>query len=64
MLLVGRLLRTITNEFGVQARVPEECPQEVADLMLRCLDPDAAKRPTAKELVDRLMDMYLQSLAS
>ncbi|KAL4439258.1 hypothetical protein ABPG77_004160 [Micractinium sp. CCAP 211/92] len=36
------------------ARVPEECPQEVLDLMLRCLSTDPGARPTADQLVVQL----------
>ncbi len=35
-------------------RVPEECPQEVADLFEECTRPDPAGRPTAGDLVRRL----------
>ncbi|KAL4428401.1 hypothetical protein ABPG75_002490 [Micractinium tetrahymenae] len=35
-------------------RVPEECPQEVRDLMLRCLSTDPQARPTASQLVLQL----------
>eukprot|EP00887_Chlorella_sp_A99_P005875 scaffold1.g5875.t1 len=35
-------------------RVPEECPKEVRDLILVCLEPDPGERPTAVQLVDRL----------
>ncbi|KAI7836687.1 hypothetical protein COHA_009463 [Chlorella ohadii] len=34
--------------------VPDECPQEVCDLMLECLSDDPAKRPTAQQLVSRI----------
>lgn len=37
--------------------VPEECPQEVADLFLECIDEEPASRPTAKELVQRLTEL-------
>ena len=38
-------------------RVPEECPQAAADLMLECLSPDPAERPTAQQLLQRLEAM-------
>ncbi len=36
-------------------RVPEECPQEVADLILRCNGP-AAERPTAAQCANIMAD--------
>ena len=38
-------------------RVPKECPQEVADLYLRCLSSTPALRPEAAEVVDLLMHL-------
>jgi hypothetical protein len=35
-------------------RVPEECPQAVADLMAQCMDADPTARPSAKEVVSLL----------
>jgi serine/threonine protein kinase len=35
-------------------RVPEECPQAVADLVAACLQEEAAARPTARLLLERL----------
>jgi serine/threonine protein kinase len=35
-------------------RVPEECPQEVADLMMECLRLEPSQRPTASQVVQRL----------
>lgn len=35
-------------------RVPEDCPEEVRDIIRRCLDPDPNVRPTAAELVQLL----------
>lgn len=35
-------------------RVPEECPQEVADLIKQCLDVDPEKRPSAEACIRRL----------
>lgn len=34
--------------------VPEDCPQEAADLVQACINPDPSARPTAKEVVARL----------
>jgi len=35
-------------------QVPQECPQEVSDLMLQCTASDPKARPTTEELVQRL----------
>ncbi len=35
-------------------RVPEECPQEVADVIASCLDENPTNRPTARQIVDQL----------
>lgn len=35
-------------------RVPEECPQEIADLIDSCLLTDPKLRPTAQEALDVL----------
>ncbi|KAK9810072.1 hypothetical protein WJX72_004359 [[Myrmecia] bisecta] len=35
-------------------RVPEQCPQVVADLILRCRSPNSVLRPTSRELCDIL----------
>jgi hypothetical protein len=46
-------------------RVPEECCQEIAELMDRCLATDAAARPTAHELVNILtthLNRHLEEL--
>eukprot|EP00884_Botryococcus_braunii_P016058 jgi/Botrbrau1/3135/Bobra.0070s0107.2 len=40
-----------------QLRVPEECPAEVEAFINRCLDPDPSKRPSAKDLVDFLVEL-------
>ncbi|KAL4428402.1 hypothetical protein ABPG75_002491 [Micractinium tetrahymenae] len=46
-------------------RAPEECPQEVHDLMLRCLGTDPQARPTASQLVLHLEAMaHLEQAAS
>ena len=36
-------------------RVPEECPQSVATIVSDCTDEDPDKRPSAREVVERLM---------
>ena len=35
-------------------RVPSECPSEVRDVILRCLEPNPADRPTAVQLLEWL----------
>jgi len=35
--------------------IGDACPQEVADLVTACLDPDPANRPTAREVYDGLL---------
>lgn len=42
----GRQLRPV--------RVPEECPQQVADVIASCLDENPTNRPTARQVVDQL----------
>lgn len=42
----GRQLRPV--------KVPEECPQEVADVIASCLDENPTNRPTARQIVDKL----------
>ncbi|DBA87527.1 hypothetical protein WJX77_000324 [Trebouxia sp. C0004] len=42
----GRQLRPV--------KVPEECPQEVADVIASCLDENPTNRPTARQIVDQL----------
>lgn len=37
-----------------QCRVPEECPQEIADLIQRCKLVDPKQRPSAKEVFEVL----------
>ncbi len=32
-------------------RVPQECPQAVADLVAQGMDPEPAKRPSARDVV-------------
>ncbi|KAI7842434.1 hypothetical protein COHA_004073 [Chlorella ohadii] len=38
-------------------RVPEECPQEVADLIERCMQLEVAERPTAQQLMLQLEEL-------
>ena len=38
-------------------RVPEDCPQEVCDLFMECTAINPAARPTAKQLLERLLKM-------
>ncbi len=38
-------------------RVPEECPPEVRALMLECLETRPSRRPSALQLVERLLAM-------
>ena len=52
----GRALREL--------EVPEEAPQEVADLVARCLEEDPARRPTALELVHFFKDLDVAASAS
>lgn len=35
----------------VQCRVPEECPQAIADLYLACISFEAKKRPSAVQVM-------------
>ncbi len=39
-------------------RVPEECPQDVADLMMECMRLDPSERPTAQQVMHRLRNMH------
>ncbi|KAK9803523.1 hypothetical protein WJX73_002438 [Symbiochloris irregularis] len=47
-----------TPRFGTSwwraPRIPEECPQWVADLIEQCMSPDPSKRPTSREVYQRL----------
>ncbi|KAK9807188.1 hypothetical protein WJX73_005815 [Symbiochloris irregularis] len=47
-----------TPRFGQQwwraPRVPEECPEWVAALIEQCMSPDQSKRPTSREVYQRL----------
>jgi hypothetical protein len=40
-------------------RVPEDCPQEVADLYEHCIAEGPADRPSARELVERLTPLVV-----
>ncbi|KAL3140780.1 protein kinase activity protein [Trebouxia sp. C0010 RCD-2024] len=42
----GRQLRSV--------RVPEECPQDVADVIANCLDENPSSRPSARDIIDGL----------
>lgn len=46
---------TILILFVYARRVPEECPQAVANLISQCMDAEPAVRPSAKEVVSLLM---------
>ena len=35
-------------------RVPEECPEDVADLIAECLSETPLLRPSAREVIERL----------
>lgn len=37
-----------------ELRVPQECPQAVADLCWQCTEEEPSSRPSAWELVERL----------
>lgn len=39
------------------SRPPQDCPQQAAKLIHRCLENDPALRPTARELVLRLQQL-------
>lgn len=41
-------------------RVPEECPAEVRDLIVRCLSVDASARPTMEEIIATLKVRLLE----
>ncbi|PRW45638.1 serine threonine- kinase receptor R831 [Chlorella sorokiniana] len=42
-------------------RVPEECPQEVSDLIMQCLSEEPCERPTAAQLLKTLSGMLERS---
>lgn len=39
------------------SRIPEECPEEIALLMEQCLEQDPDSRPTARAIVERLLQL-------
>ncbi len=45
---------TLVTDGCYVCRVPEECPQEVADVIASCLDENPSNRPTARQIVDQL----------
>jgi hypothetical protein len=45
------------NFMGFWLRVPQDCPLEAAQLIAECLSIDPVKRPSAKDIVIRLMAM-------
>ncbi|KAI7841929.1 hypothetical protein COHA_004456 [Chlorella ohadii] len=62
------LYEIVTGEVPLRGRLavpraPEQCPQAVVDLMLRCMSEDAAQRPTANQLVEELATLTGQKLA-
>ena len=38
----------------MECRVPNQCPPEIADLIMQCRSTDSRVRPTARELLQRL----------
>ena len=49
---------------GGVCRVPEQCPQEVWDLIDRCLKPNPDDRLDAEDIVDLLKDLDAKSKAT
>lgn len=49
----GALLKPYSL-FAFGCRVPEECPQEVADVIANCLDENPSNRPSARDIIDQL----------
>lgn len=45
--------QSLTLQYSA-CRVPEECPQEVADVIASCLDENPSNRPSARDIVDQL----------
>jgi serine/threonine protein kinase len=39
---------------AIRLALPQDCPPVLRGLVERCLDPDAAKRPSAEEIVEEL----------
>ena len=40
---------------GRRIRVPDDCPQAISDLVEDCLVGDPARRPTARQVLERLL---------
>ena len=49
----------VANE-NLRPPVPSYCPDEIADLMQRCWDDDARKRPTYKEIMNELTEVRVE----
>ena len=50
-------------QWSLARRIPEEVPAEIAQLMYECLDYDPQKRPSAKQIYDRLAASTAAELA-
>lgn len=48
----------VSHSAGLACRVPEECPQEVAELIDHCCASETKERPTALEVM-RIVGRYL-----
>ena len=44
---------------GLFVQVPEECPASIAALIKECMSGQPDKRPTAKEIFDRMQVRFL-----
>ncbi|KAH3756208.1 serine/threonine-protein kinase STY13 [Pelomyxa schiedti] len=44
---------------GIRPKIPEDCPAEYSQLMIKCWDASAANRPAFAEIVNTLNDMFL-----
>ena len=42
-------------DINIHCRVPEECPQEVADLIKACMSVDADDRPSSADVYEMLL---------
>ena len=49
---------------GARPTLPTDCPKRLGDLIERCWDADAAKRPTFNEILSLLDDSSLMSKES
>ena len=49
-------LKIINNE---HQPINESCPAQVKELILKCVDPDSTKRPTALELLDESIELKM-----